>query len=603
MALWYPDGKTSLFPKPEEKDSGLWFPDGDEEEETPQLQAPTPTETAPRLQAPPPPPRPRASLFKEDAPYAAGLVGLEEVDSQFNDNVMSEADKKIADQGIGSRWADLLWEGGKGTMKSQEMGFGVLSRAIGKALPRGAAEETLEIPGIPEAEAVMAWGTPDLTKGFIEGARRKELMPDEDFVQPRNWGEGFIMAIPQIVGQAASTAMGGHAVGTLAMFGQIAGNSFDQLTSEGVDEDRAMAAGIVNGLIQAPLEQLGMGSITSLFKPKVAFLKRLKNLVTKMGTEGATEFLQKYPEEITSLIARNPGQEWTEHAKAIHDNLLEWTKEGLAWDLPIGMAMGAFFGAPGMISRRGAFDPDSMPKAKRTATEKVKDFFKDNYGIEALFTPGIVAGAKDKTPSVKTTTEGAVDVDQPAPADLKRPADEEGRAAPRPEKLATQTPGLAEMVPEAVVISRAAQKAINAKQVDEVFMDALAETVRELTPSTAHLTEKGPKTTQPQRLVTPAMVEEAEQKARARRVEKAIKEEGQNYKGEALVDSKTGLPFKTEEAAKVAITRMKQENPKYKNWEWDVVPASVNVNKGFGVKPVRPMKRTAAIVRNALRAS
>lgn len=552
--------------------------------------------------APPPlqhKPTPRASLFK---PEAAGimptLLGLDQEEQGYGDQSQAKMEEKAAVEARGNRTIDLMTQGGKQTMRAQEVGFGMLSKILPDS---GGYLDEMDFESVPEAGAMMRWGENETTKAFMEAADRKELDIPDDFVMPRNWWEGFVMASPQVVGQAVTTAIGGHALGTLAMFGQIAGGSYDELVKSGVDEDRAMAFALANAVMQAPLEQLGMGTITSVWKPQIAILKRLKNLGKHMLTEGLTEFLQKYPEEITSIIAKNPGNELNDHLKNIHDNLLDWTKEGLAWDLPIGMAMGAFFGSPGMINRRGAFDPDSMPKAKdkRTRTQKVGDWLKEHYGVEGLFTPGIVAadyGAEKDTKVKKTTAEGAKEVDQGKPAPLTvRDAEQEGRTAAQPEKLKYK-PADREKSKQFIEITEAAQRAIEKRNVDDEFLDALAETIDELTPK-----QEGPKSTLPPRIVTPVMVEQAEQKARARRIAKEIEQKGTSYDGEPLLDSRTGLPFKTEAAAQVAITRLKQENPRYKNWEWEVVKANVNVNKGFGLKPVRPMKRTAAIVRNAMR--
>jgi hypothetical protein len=595
--IWHDDEEPTITTAPQPMNSFgeiMWH--DEDEEETP---APTP---APRIPHTPIQP---ASLFEPGAgSVVPQLINVEEEERSYAAESEAKQLQKEREKEEKNRNTELLWEGTRaGARSAPEAGL-LWNEMIRKALPESVAEETLEIPGIPEAEGIMDIGTKKVSEGYRQGIKSPELQHPEDFKMPEGIWEGFVFTAPQFVGQAAATAVGGHALGTLAMFGQIAGGQYSQLIDEGVDENRAMALSIVNGLVQAPLEQIGMKGILKAFQPKTQFLKRMKNWVAGGFTEGLTEMLQKYPEEITTMIAKNPGTEMADMGKMILDNVYEWTKEGVSYDLPIGMMMGLAMGSGGLIRHA----PTEMPKAKDTRgrAEKIKDYFKDTYNIEAQFEPHIpfATPADEDLQRKRVIAEGAKIREQGEPAPLTvRDIEEEGRQAAQPEKLKYK-PAETPRAKQAVQITEAAQRAINKRNVDVEFMDALQETIDELAPAktATELRKEGQlKTTLPPRIVTPVMVEQAQRKAEVKRMAKEIEQKGQGYDGKPLVNSKTGLPFKTEAEAQVAITRLKQENPKFKNWEWEVTKANVNKNEGFGLKPVRPMKRTAAIVRNALR--
>ena len=155
----------------------------------------------------------------------------------------------------------------------------------------------------------------------------------------------------QIVTATLGTLAAGPAGGFMASMGlmvpQIAGGQYARLRDEGVSPENAATASLLNAALQAPLESLGIGRALAPF-----WSKGWKAVVKATGvgalTEGATEFLQAFPEDFTYLLAHANERGDGEWLQQFIDRLGGTAKQGLYEG-----AIGAFFGLFGGAGRIG----------------------------------------------------------------------------------------------------------------------------------------------------------------------------------------------------------------------------------------------------------
>ena len=191
---------------------------------------------------------------------------------------------------------------------------------------------------------------------FEDIANSDVLTPYE--VQGRNeleqFGIDFASGAGQLVGQVATTAATGGAGGMAAMGTQIAGNQYLELREQGVSAENARFPSIANALMQAPLERFGLEGILAKLPAKSVLREKAKRIAQGVITEGVTEWLQQYPEEITNLYAKQPGdrndpkqrgQAWFAALDEFIKNFGEITKEGAYAGLIGGVLGGAGAGA------------------------------------------------------------------------------------------------------------------------------------------------------------------------------------------------------------------------------------------------------------------
>ena len=118
-------------------------------------------------------------------------------------------------------------------------------------------------------------------------------------------------------------ALATRGTGNLAIMGtSIAGNQYADLRKEGVSVERATNASLINAAVQAPLERLSIGNILSKLPAGSGMRQKAIQIAQNAVTEGVTEYVQQYPEEITNLYAKSGGN-LEELANATIDKLPE----------------------------------------------------------------------------------------------------------------------------------------------------------------------------------------------------------------------------------------------------------------------------------------
>ena len=160
-----------------------------------------------------------------------------------------------------------------------------------------------------EGNKVDEWESPALAdfarsqEEFVSNYRRNgpiQLEAKSDF---GNFLYDVVRQAPQIFGQVAATLASGPLASMGFMGAQIAGGQYQRLIEQGIDPDRAFAAGLMNAAIQTPLEQLGISKFTKMLKAK-GVANVAKRAAEGVLVEGATEFLQEFPETGTEIWAR-----------------------------------------------------------------------------------------------------------------------------------------------------------------------------------------------------------------------------------------------------------------------------------------------------------
>lgn len=163
----------------------------------------------------------------------------------------------------------------------------------------------------------------------------------------------------QLAGQAATTALTGGTGGMAFMGTQIAGNQYLDLRQQGVSAENARWPSITNALMQAPLERFGLEGILAKLPAKSVLREKAKRIAQASITEGVTEWLQQYPEEITNLYALQPGDRnnpqerrkaWFAAGDEFIRNFGDITREGAYAGL-IGGMLGGFGGGVNVMFR------------------------------------------------------------------------------------------------------------------------------------------------------------------------------------------------------------------------------------------------------------
>lgn len=197
--------------------------------------------------------------------------------------------------------------------------------------------------------------------GFEDVANSDVLTPYD--VKGRNeleqLGIDIASGAGQLAGQAATTALTGGTGSMVAMGTQIAGNQYLDLRQQGVSAENARWPSITNALMQAPLERFGLEGILAKLPAKSVLREKAKRIAQAAITEGVTEWMQQYPEEITNLYALQPGDRndpeqrrkaWFAAGDEFIRNFGDITREGAYAGL-IGGMLGGFGGGVNVMFR------------------------------------------------------------------------------------------------------------------------------------------------------------------------------------------------------------------------------------------------------------
>ena len=185
--------------------------------------------------------------------------------------------------------------------------------------------------GLTEAHHATApvWGAIESGARSVANAMPKDLTPDHEVGKVRGFFDTVLQNAPQMVGQAAVSAINPY-LGATMMGASIAGDQYLDLRDKGVDPLTAGQASLANAAIQSPLEYLGMDKWINARK----IMQKhglLKGIGSPMAEEGITEAIQEIPDEMTSYIAE-------------HGNLDGFDYGQLGLNAAEAGAVGAFYG-------------------------------------------------------------------------------------------------------------------------------------------------------------------------------------------------------------------------------------------------------------------
>ena len=185
--------------------------------------------------------------------------------------------------------------------------------------------------GLTEAHHATApvWGAIESGARSVANAMPKDLTPDHEVGKVRGFFDTVLQNAPQMVGQAAVSAINPY-LGATMMGASIAGDQYLDLRDKGVDPLTAGQASLANAAIQTPLEYLGMDKWINARKIMQNH-GLLKGIGSPMAEEGITEAIQEIPDEMTSYIAE-------------HGNLDGFDYGQLGLNAAEAGAVGAFYG-------------------------------------------------------------------------------------------------------------------------------------------------------------------------------------------------------------------------------------------------------------------
>lgn len=247
-----------------------------------------------------------------------GLTMLEGTISQYNPGVMERLSQK---------WGESTEQ-----LEDSLRGFvmGSLQTFLDTSAPEVADGSDWD-SGLGRMIRGIAQDALTYVQGFHEQqkkGRSAPLLPADNVVQ--QYAEDFIGAAAPILATIGISAVGSPVAGASFMGTQIAGGDYLSRTEQGADPTTAYLSGLADAALQAPLEAIGLGKFFQIFKT-TGMGNVLKAAATAMGTEFVTEFLQKYPEDLTEALAlaEPRGQDVWGALGQFADNLDETTVNGL----------------------------------------------------------------------------------------------------------------------------------------------------------------------------------------------------------------------------------------------------------------------------------
>lgn len=280
----------------------------------------------------------------------------EEDQRQIRGNFLSEHGIEDKPELTLGRAGGALKEGVKDVARTTLQGAGALMQAPEK-IARGAAERIAGLAGEPEESVRVGLGSlqPSIEtqagKAVQEAGRAESLVTAPEYEgESSGWMEDFVRSAPQMGTQIIATLAGGPLAGMGLMGLQITGGTYEQAIKAGADPDKALAWGVANAIVQAPLEQIGVSKISKLWAPQKNLIAKLKQIGEAFGTEWLTEFFQQFPDSFTNIFATNPDKATVQNLNTFADQFWQNVKEG-AYQGTL-TAPWALLGAGGGIGRQ-----------------------------------------------------------------------------------------------------------------------------------------------------------------------------------------------------------------------------------------------------------
>ncbi len=243
------------------------------------------------------------------------------------------------------RAVGALKEGGKDVARNTLTGLGQILEKQAD-LMQGIEPEP-QAPGF--VGSLMPEGKEDI-KSVQEAAASEALKTNPNFRLSSGFIEDLIRMTPQFASQMAASVVAGPTAGIAMMGLQITGSTYENLKAQGVDSDRALAAGLANAMMQAPLEQIGISKGLKWLKVSKPILQKLKSLAGVAGREWVTEFVQAVPEAITNIWATNPDKDLMRKTEIFLDNGMSMMKQGAYEGLIAATVSAGTFGLGGAIN-------------------------------------------------------------------------------------------------------------------------------------------------------------------------------------------------------------------------------------------------------------
>lgn len=260
---------------------------------------------------------------------------------------------------------------------------------IGRAIVHGQADVNRAMLGSAQAlsenltgtDSYISRGLKDL-QGWVQYARPKEVKAESFLGQ---LGYDFFRSAPQQIGNIGA-AIASPAVALSLMATQITGGTYAELREKDVSPVRSLVSGLSNAAMQTPLEKLGLDKFLGIFKSK-SFRDTLIRTGGAALTEGATEFVQKYPEVAATLWGlaetkfKEPADQiaWFGQTLFDADTLSKATEEG-AYEGLIGAMWGGLGGSARLLASRG----------RRQRTQDFADFMREVHeAVENTQTKGL----------------------------------------------------------------------------------------------------------------------------------------------------------------------------------------------------------------------
>lgn len=253
--------------------------------------------------------------------------------------------------------------------------------------------------------------------------KSEALATDPEYMNSSGWLEDFFRSGPQIGAMVLANLVSGGTAAMTTMGMMIAGGTYRNAVDAGADPEDAMAWGIANAVIQAPLEQLGLTKALSFWKPRKSIVMGIKDIAEIIGTEWLTEFTQSFPDEFINIFSTQPDKPMLDKTAEFISKLGEIAKQG-AYEGTLTAPWSLLTGGAGYAWNK--YRPGRPKPSKNTKNEA------DKTGVgEAPAAPVTPETATPAAP-IKFTTEP---YEEFSPADLETLAQMGGREAQIPANM------------------------------------------------------------------------------------------------------------------------------------------------------------------------
>jgi hypothetical protein len=277
-----------------------------------------------------------------------------------------------------------LSEGGKAVVRNLLITKPALKTGVSMQAERHRKQRFSEIqslraktePGFKPEKAITDY-TAEIEAGKEEVAKvlAIEWLKRNPDIKRTGWIGDVMEMAPQVAAQILISVGTGGVGGGAFMGSQIMGATYIEAIEGGSSHERALAAGMANAIVQAPLEQIGLGKAAKWLPLRKKLIGKIIGIAGSAGREGITELLQAFPEQAAQIFSQNPDLNALESLDKLLSDPKEVAKlkKNMAQSLSAGMMVGAGTGSVGVGINQLRAKQERIEEEVKIEEEKPKE--------------------------------------------------------------------------------------------------------------------------------------------------------------------------------------------------------------------------------------